>query len=92
MHKTGRNWSEWYGEDEKRRDGKGKNMQGSVGGWGGGEGGDNVKESSTSERRRKSHDERRGGIAWGLRGGIKYFNHRLSCCKNAFDPDSKALL
>lgn len=27
--------------------------------WGGG----NVKESSTSERRRKSHDERRGGIA-----------------------------
>lgn len=23
---------------------------------------------------------------------IKYFNHRLSCYENAFDPDSKALL
>ncbi len=27
-----------------------------------------------------------------LGASIKYFNHRLSCYENAFDPDSKGLL
>lgn len=90
MHRSERNGSEWHGKDEKQQDSKDKNMQWKGEGrqkWGG----DIVKESSTSERRTEEKAATRGGIARGLRGGIKYFNHRLSCYKNAFDSDSKAL-
>lgn len=93
-----RDWEEWgVNGTVKMRNGttaKTKTCSEKVRGCAGGSewGGDIVKQSSTSERRTEDKGATRGGIAWGLRGSIKYFNHRSSCYKNAFDPDSKALL
>lgn len=61
MHETGRNWSEWHGEDEKRRDGKGKNMQGR-GGWGGGEGGTMSRKAARASAGEKATTRGEGGL------------------------------
>lgn len=91
MHGTARNGSEWHGKDEKGQDSKDKNLLWK--GEGVGEGGSKCGVTLLRKAARVSAGwKRKGGIARGLRGGIKYFNHRLSCYRNAFDPDSKALL
>ncbi len=38
----------------------------------------------------REHERERDCMMLGA--SIKYFNHRLSCYENAFDPDSKGLL
>lgn len=70
----------WESKDERWRESKGENTQEEQ----------NVKESKCEWVKKKGMREK--GIAWGLRGSIKYFNHRLSCYETAFDPDSNGLL
>lgn len=43
-------------------------------------------------REERKRQRERESVCVRLGASIKYFNHRLSCYGNAFDPDSKGLL
>lgn len=54
----------------------------------------NVERGSAEEKETEGGRERereRNRDFMRLGANVKYFNHRLSCYENAFDPDSKGL-